>query len=165
MGKITFCKYPFCMPQCNMRTMTRNKRVPKALSQVRDCERSTGRHEVRQRAFSAPHGLDNRTRPGLKILSEWQWVSDIGRRQIWPPISTSDDTKCYFEFKSLNLGCCARSRYQGHGKVITSHRYWECNYLSLPLIPASGTTLLNCSNLYWAIIYQHICNFNTLIIC
>ena len=62
--------------------------------------------------------------------------------------------------------CCARNRYQGQGQVITSHIicgmqllvpapdtcFWHnttqlcvgCNYLSLPLIPVSGTTLLNC---------------------
>ena len=38
--------------------------------------------------------------------------------------------------------CCTRSMYQGRGQVITSHRYWGCNYSSPPLIPASDTTLL-----------------------
>ena len=60
----------------------------------------------------------------------------------------------------LNWGVLARSRYQGQAQVITSHSIWdvitcpcpwyllqtqpavECNYFSLPLIPASGTTLL-----------------------
>ena len=39
--------------------------------------------------------------------------------------------------------CWARRRYEGQGKLL--HLTWSvgCNYLSLPLIPASGTKLLN----------------------
>ena len=40
--------------------------------------------------------------------------------------------------------CCARSRYQGQGQVITLSV--ECNYFSLPLITASDTTLLICGH-------------------
>ena len=42
-----------------------------------------------------------------------------------------------------NWKYCARSSYQGQGQVITSPVSAGCNYLSLPLIPASDTTLMN----------------------
>ena len=37
---------------------------------------------------------------------------------------------------------CAQSRYQGQGQVITPHNICACNYLYLPLISVSDTTLL-----------------------
>ena len=37
---------------------------------------------------------------------------------------------------------CARSRYQGQGQVITPDKYCGCNYLCLPLKPASGLLLM-----------------------
>ena len=44
-----------------------------------------------------------------------------------------------------------RNLYQGQGQVITPHRSVGCNYMSLPLIAASGATIL---------IYHSILSFN-----
>ena len=34
----------------------------------------------------------------------------------------------------INADLCMRNRYQGQGQVITSHSFYGCNYLFLPLI-------------------------------
>ena len=65
----------------------------------------------------------------------------------------------------LYRGCCARSRHQGQGQVITNTVGW--NYLSLSLITASAKTLLilvDLGAMYWtyksymrARDYSHLC--------
>ena len=53
--------------------------------------------------------------------------------------------------------CWTRRTYQGHGQIITSQVFLECNYLSLPLVPTFAITVVD---ILWArtIFQNHISN-------